>query len=187
MTTIFTVFAIIAAISVIVGVWFIGSYNRLVHLRAMTDEAWSGIDVQLKRRYDLIPNLVETVRGYKIHEQSVLEQIAKMRSMAIHATTIGQKSEAENQLTGALKTLFAVSENYPNLKVNENFLALQKELSLIEDELQLSRRYYNGAVRNYTIAIISFPMSIVASLTGFKAREYFVIHQEERKNPHVTL
>lgn len=170
------------------AVWFMGVYNSFVRLKALVDEAWSGIDVQLKRRYDLIPNLVATVKGYSSHEREVFENVTKMRSAAMNATTIEAKSQAEAGLTGALKTLFAVAENYPELKANQNFLSLQQELSSIETELQLARRYYNGAARNYNVGVSTFPATLVAKATGFEKASYFeVSHETERNAPTVTF
>ncbi|HBL98664.1 TPA: hypothetical protein DDZ86_03415 [Candidatus Dependentiae bacterium] len=178
----------ILAFVVLVGLWFIQGYNALVRLKAMIDEAWSGINVQLKRRYDLIPNLVAVVKQYSIHEKDVLENIARMRSVSMQATGIEQKAAAEGQLTSALKTLFAVAENYPNLKANENFMSLQKDLSSLEDELQLSRRYYNGAARNYNINVNMFPSRIIAGITGFAVAPFFELESAEERNvPHVQF
>lgn len=175
------------ALVVLAALWAIGSYNFLVRLKALVDEAFSGIDIQYKRRSDLIPNLVETVKGYKIHEKEVLENIAKMRSLA----TAGggeQKAQAEAGLTGALKTLFAVSENYPELKANENFLALQKDLGQIETDLQLARRYYNGAARNYNMGIKIFPRNIIATLLSYQPVAYFELtSQADREAPKVSF
>ena len=175
---------------IVVGLIVMGVilYNRLVRLRAFVKEAWSGIDVQLKRRYDLIPNLVETVKGYAGHEKDVFENVAKARTAAIGATGVQGKSEAESGLSGALKTLFAVSEAYPELKANTNFLELQKQLSAIENDLQMSRRYYNGAVRNYNITTQVFPSSIVASIGGFSSEPFFELSgDQERENPTVQF
>lgn len=168
--------------------WAILSYNRLVQLKSLSEEGWSGIDVQLKRRYDLIPNLVAVVEGYKIHEKEVLEKVTQMRAASMSATTIDQKADAEKGLTSALKTLFAVAENYPELKANENFLSLQQELSSLETEIQLSRRYYNGAARNYNVAVRSFPSNIIASIFSFKPVAYFELERpEEREVPKVKF
>lgn len=168
-------------------IYFISKYNSLTHLKALLDESWSGIDIQLKRRYDLIPNLVETVKGYTSHEKSVLENITKLRSAAINSTNLESKLEAEAGLSQSLKTLFAVAENYPELKANENFLMLQKDLSNIEHDLQLARRYYNGTARNYNIKVQSFPTNIIASIAGFKKALYFEISTSQRENPKVNF
>lgn len=168
--------------------WGIGIYNTFVRLKALLKEAWSGIDVQLKRRYDLIPNLVETVKGYQIHEKTTLENIAKYRSAAMHATGVEEKAMAEAGLTQTLKTLFAVAENYPELKANENFLRLQKQLSKIEDEIQLARRYYNGTVRNYNVKVQTFPSNIVAAFAGFHEAPFFELSlAAEREVPTVKF
>ncbi len=179
---------IILACIIFGAMWFVMGYNSLVHLRALLKEAWSGIDVQLKRRYDLIPNLVETVKGYSIHEKSTLENIAKYRSASMNATTVEAKAGAEAGLAQALKTLFAVAENYPQLKANENFMRLQKDLSKIEDELQLARRYYNGTARNYNIKVQMFPSRIIAGITGFTVEPYFELsNAAEREVPTVKF
>lgn len=166
----------------VVGIWFMQGYNGLVRLKAMLDEAWSGIDVQLKRRYDLIPNLVAVVKQYSIHEKEVLENVTRMRSVSMQATDIGQKAVAEGQLTSALKTLFAVAENYPQLKANENFMSLQKDLSALEQDVQLARRYYNGAARNYNMLVNMFPSRIIAGITGFVVARYFELDSAEERN-----
>ncbi len=162
-------------------------YNRLVGLRNQADEAWSGIDVQLKRRYDLIPNLVETVKGYAKHEQQTLEKVIQARNMAMQATGIEDKIAAENQLVGALKTLFALSENYPDLKANTNFLDLQKNLTEIEEQISLARRYYNAVTRDYNILCETFPSVIIASMTGFRKRPFFEAAEGERQNVKVQF
>lgn len=168
--------------------WAILSYNRLVQLKSLVEEGWSGIDVQLKRRYDLVPNLVAVVKQYSFHEKEVLENVTKMRAASMGATTIDEKSAAEKGLTGALKTLFAVAENYPNLKANENFLGLQQQLSTLETEIQLARRYYNGAARNYNISVRSFPSNIVANMFSFKPATFFELSAaEEREAPKVKF
>jgi len=164
---------IILGILVVVGFLLIGMYNQLVQLRVRTDSAWSDIDVQLKRRHDLIPNLVETVKGYAAHEKGTFENVAKFRSMAMQATTPADKAAAENQLTGALKSLFAVAESYPELKANEEFMQLQASLSQTEDSIQNSRRYYNAVVRDLNTRIQSFPTNILAGMFGFQQRQFF--------------
>ena len=151
----------------------VGTYNMLVQLRVRTESAWSDIDVQLKRRHDLIPNLVETVKGYAAHEKGTFENVAKFRSMAMQATTPADKAAAENQLTGALKSLFAVAESYPELKANEEFMQLQASLSQTEDSIQNSRRYYNAVVRDLNTRIQSFPTNILAGMFGFQQRQFF--------------
>lgn len=163
-------------ILVIFVLWLIAIFNGFVRLSTRAKEAWADIDVQLKRRYDLIPNLVETVRGYASHEKDVLEGVTKARNMAISAEGLGKPGEvdkAENMLSGALKSLFAVSENYPDLKANENFLELQKELTDTENKIQASRRFYNSVVTNLNIKIDSFPGGLVGKMFGFSKREFF--------------
>src|SRR3989442_2497490 len=150
-----------------------GMYNSLVQLRVRADSAWSDIDVQLKRRHDLIPNLVETVKGYAAHEKGTFENIAKFRSQAMQASSPADKAAAENQLTGALKSLFAVAENYPELKASEEFTQLQGSLSQTEDTIQNSRRYYNAVVRDLNTKIQSFPTNILAGMLGFQQRQFF--------------
>jgi len=172
---------------VVVAIALIALYNGLVQLKVLVDEAWSGIDVQLKRRYDLIPNLVETVKGYAKHEKETFENIAKLRTSAMNATSIEEKGQLENQLSGALKTLFAVAENYPELKANQNFLDLQANLSSIENEIQGARRYYNGTVRDYNTRIMVFPNNLIAGMLGFKAREFFAAEEEAKQNVKVDF
>jgi LemA protein len=148
-------------------------YNSLVRSKVRTDEAWSDITVQLKRRYDLIPNLVNTVQGYATHEKTVFEDVTKARTAAMGAQTVGQAAQADNQFQQALKSLFAVAENYPDLKANQGFQQLQAELVDTEDKIQAARRFYNGAARDLNIKIQSFPTNIFAGLLGFKQREFF--------------
>ena len=157
----------------------IGMYNRFVTLGARVKEAWADIDVQLKRRYDLIPNLVATVKGYADHEAGTLEKVTEMRTAAMGATTPEAKAQAEGALTGALKTLFAVSENYPNLKANENFLGLQNELSDTENKLQAARRFYNGVVMELNTAVGQFPGNVIAGSFGFKTAEFFQLDEAD--------
>jgi LemA protein len=170
----------------IVG-FLVAIYNSLVQLKVLVDEAWSGIDVQLKRRYDLIPNLVETVKGYAKHEKDTFTKIVELRSSAMNATSIEEKGKLENQLTGALKTLFAVAEAYPDLKANQNFLSLQNSLGEIETEIQGARRYYNGAVRDFNTKIMVFPSNLVAGVLNFKAREFFLAEEEAKQNVKVDF
>ena len=150
-------------------------YNRLVRLRNMVREGWSGIDVQLKRRANLIPNLVETVKGYMGHERDLLEKVTQLRSQSLQTGDLGEKQRVESALTGGLARLFAVAEGYPELKANQNFQDLQHQLSEIEDQIQLARRYYNGTVRNLNIAIESFPGNLVAGWFAFQTAEFFEI------------
>lgn len=150
-----------------------GIYNSLVQLRVRADSAWSDIDVQLKRRHDLIPNLVETVKGYAAHEKGTFENVAKYRSMAMQASTPADRAQAEGQLTGALKSLFAVAESYPELRASEQFTSLQGSLNSIEDNIQNSRRYYNAVVRDFNTRVQSFPTNIIAGIFGFHTRQFF--------------
>ncbi len=167
------------------------SYNRLVVLRNRVKEAWADIDVQLKRRYDLIPNLIETVKGYATHEREIFENVTKARARAVSAEATGdpkQIAQAENQLTSTLKTLFAVSENYPDLKASENFMELQRELRDTEDKIQASRRFYNRNVRDFNTKIEMFPMSIIAGTFNFKKKDFFEIEDPtERENVKVKF
>jgi LemA protein len=168
--------------------WAIAIYNGLIKLRNMKEEAWSGIDVQLKRRSDLIPNLLEAVKGYMGHERAVLEQVTSLRARSMNASTIGDKIAAESALTRSLGALFAVAENYPDLKANQNFLDLQNQLSQLENEIQMARRYYNGTVRNLNVAIETFPNSIVAGMFNFSKAEFFEIEDEaDRALPKVDF
>jgi LemA protein len=181
---------IIAILVVIVLLVLIlaGMYNSLVQLRVRADSAWSDIDVQLKRRHDLIPNLVETVKGYAAHEKGTFENIAKFRSQAMQATTPADKAQAENQLSGALKSLFAVAENYPELKASEQFAGLQSSLNSIEDTIQNARRYYNAVIRDYNTRVQSFPTNILAGMFGFKTRQFFEVDSPaDRENVQVKF
>lgn len=171
---------ILIAVAVIVVFWFVWTYNGFVTLATRVKEAWADIDVQLKRRYDLIPNLVETVKGYAAHEAGTLEKVTEMRTRAMSATTPADKAEAENMLTGALKSLFAVSENYPNLKANENFVELQRELSDTENKIQAARRFYNGVVMELNTKLQQVPSNIVGNMFGFKAADFFELGEGEQ-------
>jgi len=168
-------------ILVVTAVVLIGMYNSLVRLRVRCDSAWSDIDVQLKRRHDLIPSLVETVKGYATHEKTTFENIAKFRSQAMQATTPDGKALAENQLSGALKSLFAVAENYPELRASEQFTQLQDSLSRTEDAIQGSRRYYNAVVRDLNTKVQTFPSSIIAGMFGFQGRQFFETTDADRE------
>ena len=170
---------IIILVLAVVILWVIFAYNRLVALVNQAKEAWADIQVQLKRRYDLIPNLVETVKGYAAHESSAFENVTKARAAAISAGTVGEHAQAENMLTGALKSLFAVSEAYPDLKANQNFLELQRELSDTENKIQAARRFYNTNVRDLNIAVESFPNNIIASVFKFGKMELFELAESE--------
>ncbi len=181
------IFIVIGALLIIAVVWLIATYNGFIRLRNLTENSWSDVDVQLKRRYDLIPNIVNTVRGYAKHEREVFENVTQARARATAATTPGEKSGAENMLTSALRQLFAVAENYPELKANTNFLDLQKNLSLIEDAIQNARRYYNAVVRDFNIKVESFPSNLVASIFNFIKKEFFEIEEGERAVPKVEF
>lgn len=175
---------VVVALLVIVG---IGIYNTLVTLKNRVDEAWSDIDVQLKRRYDLIPNLINTVKGYATHEKELFEKVTQARTAAMSAGTPAEKEQAENMLSGTLKSLFAVSENYPDLKANQNFLELQRELTDTEDKIQASRRFYNGNVRDFNIKIETFPSNIIAGMLNFTKREFFAADEAEKENIKVQF
>lgn len=179
-----TVLLIVAGVFV-VGI--IAVYNTLIRSRNRVDEAWSDIDVQLKRRYDLIPNLIETVRGYAKHEKEVFEKVTKARTEAMGAQTVAEKDKAENVLSGALKSLFAVAEAYPDLKANENYGKLQDELTDTEDKIQASRRFYNGNVRDFNTKIQVFPTNLFAQVLGFKAYEFFEAEAGEKENVKVDF
>ena len=170
---------IIAAVALIA----IGMYNSLITLRNRCDNGWSQIDVQLRRRYDLIPNLVETVKGYAKHESGVFERVTQARAAAVGAQTVKEQGQADNVLTGALKSLFAVAENYPELKANQNFLMLQEELAGTESKVAYARQFYNDTVMKYNMRQQVFPSSIIANMFGFKPREYFQIEEEVAKGP----
>ncbi len=173
----------ILVIAGVVFLWGVVIYNGLVTFKNRTDEAWSDIDVQLKRRYDLIPNIVNTVKGYAAHESGVFERVTEARTKAMDAGTTGTKAEAENILSGTLKSLFAVSENYPDLKANTNFLELQQELSDTENKIQSARRFYNANVRDLNTKIESFPTNFIANMFNFGKREFFELEEEAAKAP----
>ncbi len=179
---------IIIAIIVIIAFAAVGIYNGLIKLRNTSEQAWSDVDVQLKRRYDLIPNLIETVKGYASHEKETFEKVVQARNQAMGASSPGEKAQAENFLQSTLKSLFALSEAYPELKANQNFLDLQDELSNIEEQIQLARRYYNAVVRDLNTKIESVPSNIVANMFHFEKREYFELDsEEERETPKVDF
>jgi len=179
---------LILIIIIAVGaIWLIAIYNGLIRLKNQVDEAWSDIEVQLKRRYDLIPNLVSTVKGYAGHEKEVFEKVTEARTRAMGAGTAEDKAQAENMLSGALKTLFAVAENYPDLKANQNFLELQRELTDTEDKIQASRRFYNGNVRDFNTKIEVFPNNIFAGMLGFVKRVFFDMDEKEKENVKVEF
>jgi len=178
---------IILIIAVVLIAGAIGIYNGLIRLKNRVDEAWSDIDVQLKRRHDLIPNLVNTVKGYATHERELFEKVTAARTAAMGAQTPGQKEQAENALSGTLKSLFAVAENYPDLKANQNFLELQRELTDTEDKVQASRRFYNTNVRDFNIKIETFPSNIVAGMLNFAKREFFAAEESEKEVVNVQF
>jgi LemA protein len=171
---------------IIVGVIFIaavGIYNGLIVMRNRCDNGWAQVDVQLRRRYDLIPNLVETVKGYAKHEREVFEKVTQARSQAIGAGTVKDQAQAENMLTGALKSLFAVAENYPELKANQNFLMLQEELAGTEGKIAYARQFYNDTVMKFNAKQQVFPSNIIANMFNVKEREYFEIEEPEARGP----
>lgn len=175
---------------VVVGVLalgLVGIYNGLIKLKNRVDEAWSDISVQLKRRYDLIPNLISTVKGYASHEKEVFEKVTEARTKAMGAGNATDKAEAENALSGTLKTLFAVSENYPDLKANQNFLELQRELTDTEDKIMASRRFYNGNVRDFNTKIEVFPTNFLAGALNFTKRDFFEMAESEKENVKVEF
>jgi LemA protein len=161
----------------------IGMYNSLISLRNRCDNSWAQVDVQLKRRYDLIPNLVETVKGYAKHEREVFQNVTEARAKAINANTVKDQSQAENQLSGALKTLFAVAENYPELKANQNFLMLQEELAGTEGKIAYARQFYNDTVMKFNMKQQVFPSNIIAKMFNFKEKEYFELEEPAAKEP----
>ncbi len=171
---------IVLGVVALIAIFFVVTYNGLVKLKIRVDEAWSDITVQLKRRYDLIPNLVNTVQGYAKHESSVFEKVTEARSNAMNAQGPAATAETENMLSGALKSLFAVAEAYPDLKANQNFMQLQDELVDTEDKIQASRRFYNGSVRDYNTKIQVFPNNIFAGMLGFTSKEFFELDEAEQ-------
>lgn len=174
---------IFIGIVALVVLWILVAYNALIRMRNRVDESWSDIDVQLKRRYDLIPNLVSTVKGYAAHESQTLEKVTAARTQAMNATTPHDKAQAENFLSDTLKSLFAVSESYPDLKANQNFLELQRELSDTENKIQAARRFYNGNVRDYNTKVQTVPTNIIAGAFHFATREFFELAEEAAKEP----
>lgn len=167
--------------AVIILAWLIAVYNGLIRLKNRVDEAWSDIDVQTKRRYDLIPNLVNTVKGYATHERELFEKVTEARARAMGAGTAQDKAQAENMLSNTLKSLFAVAEAYPDLKANQNFLELQRELTDTEDKIQAARRFYNGNVRDFNIKIQIFPNNLIAGMLNFAKREFFETAEEQKE------
>jgi len=174
---------IVIAVIAIVGIVTALIYNRLVRLRNTMRSAWSDIDVQLKKRFNLLPSLVEIVKGYAKHEREVLENVTKARSQAMQAATPGEAARSENMLRDTLKSLFAVAEAYPDLKANENFVKLQQQFQEIESDIESARRYYNAIVRDYNTATETFPNVIIASMFGFKAAEFFELEEPEARKP----
>ena len=182
------VLIIILVVIALIIFFIIGLYNSLVQLRVRADSAWSDIDIQLKRRRDLIPNIVETVKGYAAHEKGTFENIAKWRSAAMSATSPAEVAQAENQLTGALRQLFAVAEAYPQLRASEQFTGLQNSLQEVEDAIQNARRYYNAVVRDYNTRIATFPGNVFAGMMGFQPRQFFELSAPaEREAPQVKF
>ncbi len=175
------------ALIVLAALLVIIIYNGLVKLRVRTDSAWADIDVQLKRRHDLIPNLVETVKGYAAHERTTFERVAEARTRAIAAGGPVSRAQAEGQLTEALKSLFAVAENYPQLRASENFTQLQTQISEVEDQIQHARRYYNAVVRDLNIRVQQFPSNFVAKMFGFRTREFFEAGTPDRESPELQF
>jgi len=186
-TTMYVVLGVIAFLAV----YTVFVYNGLVRLKNRVAEAWSDIDVQLKRRYDLIPNLIETVKGYAKHESGTFQKVTEARTMAMQAQKSGDakaQGEAENMLSGTLKSIFALSENYPDLKANQNFIELQNELSDTENKIQASRRFYNGNVKDFNTKIQMFPANIIANMLGFKDKDFFEIEDtKEKENVKVSF
>lgn len=168
-----TITNILIGVVVVIVIWIIFAYNKFVRLVNRAKEAWADIDVQLKRRYDLIPNLVNTVKGYAKHEEGTLTKVTEMRAKAMQSGSLEERGKSENMLTGALKSLFAVSENYPDLKANQNFLELQRELSDTENKIQAARRFYNGNVRDLNTGLQVFPNNIIGSIFHFKKQDFF--------------
>ncbi len=179
---------VFATFLLVLSIVVIGIYNTFIKRRNLLREAWSGIEVQLKRRHDLIPNLLNTVKGYMQHERKLLEGIAEMRARSINAGTVREKAETERGISAMLSSLFAIAEAYPELKANQNFLDLQSNLSNTEDQIQLARRYFNGTVRDFNTLVESFPFSIIASLFGFKSYDFFELQdQSERQAPKIEF
>ncbi len=179
MTTLYILLGVLG----VVALWAIYAYNRLITYTNRAEEAWADIDVQLKRRYDLIPNLVNTVKGYMTHEAGTLEKVTEARTKAMQAGTVAEHGVAENMLTGALKSIFALSESYPDLKANQNFVELQRELSDTENKIQAARRFYNTNVRDLQNSLESFPSNIIGNLFSFKTRDFFELRQDAARAP----
>nr|MBS0036982.1 LemA family protein [Saprospiraceae bacterium] len=173
---------IVGVVAVLLVLMGISYYNRFVRLKNKVEDGWSGIDVQLKRRYDLIPNLLETVKGYATHEKDIFDNVSDARARALGAGGRGEQIAAENQLTGALRSLFAIAENYPDLKANSNFQQFQQQLAKIEDEIQMSRRYYNATVREFNTGIAVFPANIIASAFNFSPYQFFELEDHTQRD-----
>jgi LemA protein len=188
MGIVITTLIVLLVVFLLIVFWAIAAFNSLVRMRAEVENAWAQIDVQLKRRYDLIPNLVETVKGYAAHERETLEKVIQARNAAINAQGVAAKAEAENALTGTLRSIFALAEAYPNLKANENFLALQEELASTENKISFARQYFNDSVMTYNASIQQFPTNIIAGMCGFMRREFFELTDAaERQAPKVSF
>ncbi len=172
------VYALIIVVAI--GLWFIATYNGFITLRNRVKNSWAQIDVQLKRRYDLIPNLVETVKGYAAHEKEIFEKLGELRAKAMGATSVKDVGEANNEISQTLKTLFAVAENYPELKANQNFLQLQEELTATENKIAFARQFYNDVVMQFNTAQERIPANFVARIMGLKPEEYYPVQEEER-------
>ena len=181
------ILGIVLVIALLIAVFVFSVYNKLIALRNRVENAWAQVDVQLKRRFDLIPNIVETVKGYAKHEKSVFDEVTKARSAWMSASTVGEAAQASNMLSGALKSLFAVAEAYPELKANENFRQLQDELSQTEDKIAYSRQFYNDTVMKYNISIQQIPNNIIAGMFHFEKKELLEIPEEEKTAPKVSF
>jgi LemA protein len=181
------VIGVILLVILIIAIWLWTTYNGLVSARVRVQEAWAGIDVPLRRRASLIPNLVETVKGYAAHEREVLENVTQARAMLQSAGTPGQAAQADNMLTGALRSLFAVAENYPDLKANQNFLELQRELTDTEDKIAYSRQFYNTNVGNYNTKLQQFPTMFIANMFNFESAEFYEAEEEARAEVNVSF
>ena len=178
---------ILGGVVLVVGLWLISSYNSMVKLRNMVRNSWAQIDVQLKRRFDLVPNLVETVKGYAAHEKEVLEKVTQARSMVQSAQSIEQRQQAENQLANTLRSLFAVAEAYPQLKANDNFRDLQQQLSELEEKIAFARQFFNDTTMKYNTTIQSFPTNLLAGMFGFQALPYFEVDDVQRQAVQVKF
>ena len=187
MSTSSVIIIIVVGILVLLVFYVIGVYNKLVNARNKVDNQFSQVDVQLKRRADLIPNLVETVKGYAKHENSTFKEVVEARNKAVSATTVNEKVDANNQLTGALNKLFALAESYPELKANENFLSLQTDLKDAEDKITYARQFFNDSAMSFNNLVGMFPSNIVANMFGFKKFDYFKIDEEEKAVPKVKF